>query len=193
MKRSEWIEAVALMRLNWPHVAVDEKVAEKWYTDLKHLPGEQVKVAIETLYRDGREFPPNGAQILGRITELGRDEIDHGEAWRLATRAALKADPKEAARWLEERSPAAAEAVRRISGPYLSYPTKEEATVRAQFRDIYHNIVKAQRRDDLYAGLPGAGLRGLERGPRKLGDALGRALPQQPKALEPPAESEAAA
>jgi hypothetical protein len=179
MQRSEWIEALALMRVNWPHVALDEQVAAKWFRDLERHPGDQVKVAIEALYRDGREFPPNGAQILAKLFELGRDEIDHGEAWKLAKQAAIKADPKEASAWLEEQSPLAAEAVRRISGAQLSYLNEDEATVRAQFRDIFKNLVEGQRRDDAYAGLPSAGLRGLERGPRQLGDALKRALPER--------------
>jgi hypothetical protein len=177
MKRSEWIEAVALMRLNWPHAKVEKPVAEKWFADLQHLSAEQVMVAIEALYRDGREFPPNAAQILGKIIDLSRDQIDHGEAWKLAKRAAIKADPKEAAAWLREQSPEAAEAVQRLCGSQLAYRHEDEPTVRAQFRDIFNNLVQAQRRDDAYAGLPSAGLRGLERGPRRLGDALKRALP----------------
>jgi hypothetical protein len=177
MERSEWIEAVALMRLNWPHSRVDDAVVAKWYSDLQHLPAEQVKVAIEALYRDGREFPPNGAQILGKIIELGRDDLGVGEAWRLAHRAARIADPAKAEAWLKEQSPAAAEAVRQISGPYLAYQLDDESTVRAQFRDIYNNVLRGQRRDDAYAGLPSAGLRGLERGPRRIGEALKRALP----------------
>jgi hypothetical protein len=185
MTKAEWIETLALMRLNWPHVAgTDEAVAEKWFCDLQHLPGEQVKVAVETMYRDGREFPPNAAQILGRIVELGRDELSAGEAWRLAHQAARIADPKTAEAWLIERSPAAAEAVRQISGAYLSYRNDDEPIVRAQFRDIFNNVVAGQRRDDLYAGLPTAGLRGLESGPRKLGAVLKRALPKPPPAIE---------
>lgn len=179
MQRSEWIEAVALMRLNWPHAQIDDAVIAKWYSDLAHLPGEQVKVAIEALYRDGREFPPNGAQILGKIIELGRQDLSVGEAWRLANKAALKADAAEAELWLKDRSPAAAEAVRQISGPYLTYLKEDEPTVRAQFRDIYRNIISAQVRDDRYAGLPSAGLRSLEHRPKRIGDALARALPER--------------
>lgn len=179
MKRSEWIEAVALMRVNWPHARIDDPSIAKWYADLEHLPAEQVTVAVEAIYRDGREFPPNGAQILAKVADLARPTIDHGEAWRLAKKAALKADPAEAEEWLREQSPEAAEAVRRISGPQLSYLNEDEPTVRAQFRDIFRNIVEAQKRDDRYAGLPSAGLRGLEGGPRKLGDALQRALPER--------------
>jgi hypothetical protein len=177
VKRSEWIEALGLMRLNWPHAAIDDRVAEKWFGDLAHLGAEQVKVAIEALYRDGREFPPNGAQILAKIIELGRDDLSVGEAWRLAHKAARIADPDKAEAWLKEQSPATAESVRQISGPYLAYQLDDEPTVRAQFRDIYNNVIRGQKRDDAYAGLPSAGLRGLERGPKRIGDVLKRALP----------------
>lgn len=176
MTRSDWIRHVQRMKLNWPHITVPDGTIGKWFHDLKHLPSEQVGVAIEALYRDGREFPPNGAQILAKVSELGRHDADWGEAWKLAKRAALKSNPQE---WLEERSPAAAEAVRRLCGPHLTYQLDEEGTVRAQFRQIYENVVGARRRDDAYAGLPNAGLRGLQRGPRKLGEALTRALPKE--------------
>lgn len=184
MQRSEWIEAVALMRLNWPQSRIDDTVIAKWYSDLEHLPGGQVKVAIEALYRDGREFPPNGAQILGKVIELDREDMSAGEAWRLAHKAALKADAGEAERWLKERSPAAAEAVRQISGPFLSYMKADEPIVRAQFRDIYDRIIEGEKRDDRYAGLPSAGLRSLERRPKRIADALMRALPQPGESTE---------
>jgi hypothetical protein len=175
----EWLEAVALMRLNWPHSKLADQVVAKYFTDLEHLPGEQVKVAIEALYRDGREFPPNGAQILGKVVELSDPQaaVDHGEAWQLAKRASLMTDEK-GPPWLRESCPAAAEAVQRLcGGSTLTFMLDDEPTVRAQFRDIYNNLLRAQRRDALYTGLPSAGLRGLERGPQRIGDVLKRALP----------------
>lgn len=178
MTRAEWARAMQRIRANWPHARIAKATMAKWFSDLSHLPGEQVTVAIEALYRDGREFPPNGAQILAKVSELGRDELDHGAAWTLAKRAALKADPKEAQEWLRERSPAAAEAVQRFSGGVLSYQLDEESTVRAQFREVFKAVVAERKRDDAYAGLPHAGLRGLQRGPRKLSEALQRALPK---------------
>jgi hypothetical protein len=178
---SEWTEVLALMRLNWPNAKFPPRESrEKWYADLKHLPAQQVKVAVEAMYRDGREFPPNGAQILAKVTELARDDISHGRAWELAKRAALKADPKLAAEWLRERSPEAQAAVEQLcSAPQLTYQLGDESTVRAQFRDVFKSVLATQKRDDLYAGLPSAGLRGLERGPQKLGSALKRALPER--------------
>lgn len=180
MRKSEWIESLALMRLNWPHVGVDEKVAGKWFTDLQHLPGEQVKVAIEALYRDGREFPPNGAQILAKVSELGRDDLDHGKAWELMNKALLKHGVSDWAAFYECLPPTVSEAARRMRFEMNNgYLKADESTVRAQFRDIYKNVVAERKRDDAYAGLPDAGLRGLERGPRKLSEALKRALPEQ--------------
>jgi hypothetical protein len=179
MQRSEWIEAVALMRLNWPHSRIDDAVIAKYFTDLQHLPAEQVKVAIEALYRDGREFPPNGAQILGKVVELSDPQaaIDHGEAWQLAKRASHMSG-ETGPEWLREKCPAAAEAVQRLcGGSTLTFMVDDEPTVRAQFRDIYNNLLRAQKRDALYAGLPSAGLRSLEGKPHRIADALKRALP----------------
>jgi hypothetical protein len=180
MKPYEWLEAVALMRLNWPHASIADEVVAKWFTDVQEIEGDQVKVAIEALYRDGREFPPNGAQIRDKVITLSdpQGEIEHGEAWNLAKKASLKGDEKAAYEWLEEQCPAAALTVRRLCGGItLTYQVDDEPTVRAQFRDIYRGILAARRRDARYAGLPTAGLRVLERGPRRIGDVLKRALP----------------
>jgi hypothetical protein len=182
VKPSEWIEAVELMRLNWPHSRIDDAVIAKWYSDLEQIPGDQVKVAIEALYRDGREFPPNGAQIRDKVIALSDPfaEIEHGEAWNLAKKAALKADEKAGYEWLKEQCPAAALTVRHLCGGLtLTYMLDDESTVRAQFRDIYRGILNTRRRDARYAGLPIAGLRALERGPRKISEALQRALPER--------------
>jgi hypothetical protein len=190
VKRSEWIEVLAVIRVDWPHAAATaDAVAAKWFRDLEHLPGDQVKVAVEALYRDGREFPPNGAQILGKVVELSdpQAEIDHGEAWQFAKRASLMSDEKGVS-WLRENCPAAAEAVQRLCGSStLTFMVDDEPTVRAQFRDIYNNLLRARKRDALYAGLPSAGLRSLERGPKKIGDVLQRAL-AAPAGGIPPAD-----
>jgi hypothetical protein len=178
MTRAEWYKLATELQARWPNREIPEESAEIWFEDVCDFPAEQVRVAIATLYRDGLEWCPNGAQIRAKLSDLSRDEISHGEAWALAKRAALKADPEAARAWLTERSPAAAEAVQHLcGGSVLTYQLDDEPTVRAQFRDCYRNVVAARKRDDAYAGLPSAGLRGLQRGPRKLGDALARALP----------------
>jgi len=182
--RPEWIEVVQVMRVNWPHATIPKESIAKWYEDVKHLPGEQVRVAAEVIYREGREFPPNGALLVAKVSELSRDDPDHGEAWRLVREAlwkhAIHYEPRAFYAYLNERSPAVAEAARRYGfeaqGGYL---VAEEGTVRAQFREIYKAVCRERKHDDAYAGLPSAGLRGLEKGPRRLESALARALPER--------------
>jgi len=169
MTRSEWIGVVRQMDANWPHSKIPEMSIAKWFDDCKHLPAEQVGVAVETAYRDGEKFPPNGAQILARVSELGRDDPDHGEAWLLLNKALMKHGVTDWPAFYECLPPSVSVAARRMrfetQGGYLK---AEESTVRAQFREMYKNVLTERRRDDAYAGLPDAGLRGLDRAPKKI-------------------------
>lgn len=171
MNGVEWIEIVKRIDANWPHVTTPESAIAKWYDDLHHLPAEQVAVAVEASYRDGREFPPNGAQILAKVSELGRHDPDHGKAWELVNKALWKHVPDWTGFYedLTEQAPAVAEAARRYGfETQAGYLNVEEGTVRAQFREIYKAVCRERRRDDAYAGLPSAGLRALDRNPKKL-------------------------
>lgn len=184
MTDQEWSGIIAVLTANWPHHLPPQSALAKWRRDVDHLPAEQVLTAVEALYRDGREFPPNGAQILAKVSELGRDDPDHGEAWRLVYDALAKHVPNWQA-FYAALPPAVAEAARRFGfESQAGFLKSEEATVRAQFRNIYKAVCEERRRDDGYAGLPSAGLRGLERGPRQLGEALKRALPEQTQTEE---------
>lgn len=183
MTEAEWMEVAVEMQARWPQREIPEESIAIWFGDLSHLPADQVRGAVLALYADGREWCPNGGQILAKHSELRRDDPDYGEAWKLARKASRKADEKVGMAWLEERSPAAAETVRRMCGGYLQYNLDEEGTARAQFRQIFENVVAERARDDAYPGIPDAGLRGLERGPRKLGEALRRALPEPDRRL----------
>lgn len=180
MTKAEWYTLATELQARWPNREIPEESVEIWFDDLAEFSQGQVRAAILTLYRDGREWCPTGAQIRARISELSRDEINHGEAWRLAKKAAIKGDAQAAFEWLREQSPAAAEAVKQMCGLQLTYLHENESTVRAQFRDIFNSVIATRKRDDVYAGLPSAGLRGLERGPRQIGAALKRALPSPP-------------
>jgi hypothetical protein len=178
MSRSDWYKLATELQARWPNREIPEESIEIWFGDVSHLPADQVRAGILALYRDGREWCPNGAQILTKVSELDRDEVDHGKAWELMNKALLKHGVSDWIAFYECLPPAVSEAARRMrfemQGGYLK---AEESTIRAQFRDIYKNVVAERKRDDAYAGLPSAGLRGLERGPRQLGSALKRALP----------------
>lgn len=176
MTRDEWDKIVAFLASTWPHSPPEEGTIEIAFTELADLPAEQVLTAVRTFNRDGERFPPTSGQIRSRMTALLVDYLDYGEAWSLAKRAALKADPRIAAAWLGAQSPEALAAVRDLMGgkSVLEYNVGDEATVRAQFRDIYRAACVRARREVEYQGLPSANLPALERGtgPRKLDPAL---------------------
>ena len=181
MTRAEWLKLAVELQARWPNRELTDESLAIWFEDLSHLPAEQVRTGILALYRDGREWCPNGAQILAKVSELGRDDPDHGEAWRMVNEALWKHAPYNWTAfyaYLAERSPAVAEAARRYGFETQNgYLKSEEGTVRAQFREIFKAVCRERQHDSAYVGLPNAGLRGLEREPRKLGEALQRALP----------------
>ena len=179
MTRDQAIELVQEMRARWPHSEIPDAALAVLFHDLRHVDAGQARVAMLALYREGREFAPNGAQILAKLSELDRDDPDHGEAWGLVHQANLKwglhreHGQDRALAWLEQRSPAVAEAVRRFGPDALAtYNTADEGTVRAQFRDIYKAVVRERAHDAAYQGLPDVPLRRLQRLPRPLGEVV---------------------
>ena len=171
MTKQEWVGVVQRIRANWPHAGVPDVSIAKWYDDLSELTVEEVTGAVEGFYRDGREFPPNSGQIIAR---LGADP-DYSEAWRMAhsligTCSPLH-EPIAFIAALEKRSPAAAEAVRRM-GPreFGSYNLSAEPTVRAQFRGIYEAVCRDRRRTRISPALN----RGSE--PRSIGEIAKRVV-----------------
>lgn len=177
MTELEWAKVAVELQARWPNRPLTDESLAIWFEDLKHLPVEQVRAAIIALYRDGREWCPNGAQILGRVSELARDDPSYGEAWRLVNKALMKHGVYHWPAFYEALPAPVAEAARRMNfetqGGYLK---AEESTVRAQFRDIYNAVLSERKRDDAYAGIPDAGLRGLTRGPVRVGEVLSRAV-----------------
>jgi hypothetical protein len=73
---TDWLTIEARITANWPHQLPPKVALAKWKTDLADLRREQVETAVEALYRDGREFPPNGGQIRAKVVELTIDAPD---------------------------------------------------------------------------------------------------------------------
>lgn len=159
MTRSEWNKTVAILAANWPHQIPPDQALDKWFFDLEDQHVEHVLAAIESFNRDGKEFPPNGGQILARIRQLANPEVDHGEAWRLLNQATAKFGGRrgdEALEWIEAQSPAAAEAVRCLGfRDYCMSNVEDQATWRAQYRDIFRNVSERKRREDLHPQIEG--------------------------------------
>lgn len=166
MTEAEWWRIAAEIQARWPQREIEDETLRLWFADLEAFPAEQVQAAMLAFYVEGREWAPNSGQLVKKIAELDDDEGDFGEAWALVKRANLK-DPAEGMPWLEERSPAAAEAVRRLGSGnrhcLMTYQLADEPTVRAQFRDIYKGVQRDRLQGRLYKSLPsGTGLRRLE-------------------------------
>lgn len=59
----------------WPHSEVNKA---RMIKDLADVEFDHAIIAVETLYRDGREHAPSGAQIRGRVADLAIDAPDWG-------------------------------------------------------------------------------------------------------------------
>lgn len=171
MNEREWSGVVAVMTANWPHQLPPKESLAKWGRDLAEFPADQVLTTVEVLYREGREFPPNGAQIRAKLVDLASDELDWSEAWELVREAGRKfglgGRCPEALEWIEQQSLPTAIAAKRMGvREVTAYTIENESTARAQFRDTYREVVHRKRAGELYAGLPSAGLARLEGGER---------------------------
>lgn len=166
MTRSEWLKIVAVLQARWPHQAIPAKTAELWFADLEEFPAGQVDAAATALYRDGREFPPNGAMIRNKLIELQRSERDWSKAYSLAIEAAQKHGGAHygGLEWLREQDVLAAETVLRYGWQDFCYSDAPDGTRRAQFRDIYNEVRGSAERHDRYRGIPSGGLEALEAG-----------------------------
>jgi hypothetical protein len=168
MTDQEWGGVVAVLTANWPHSLPPEMALRKWRSDVDDLDGQSVLAAVEALYRDGREFPPNGAQIRNKVRELEEGEpADWSAGYHLATH--LSGAPREAKfwlhgdgspnhaalEWLTEQDSIAAMTVKRLGlhawGERL---IADEGMWRANFRDIYRDIAASADRERRYEGLP---------------------------------------
>lgn len=175
MKRSEWAKQVAKLQARWPRQPVSPESAAIWFEDLMEFPAEQVEAAIVALYRDGREWAPNGAQIRLKVLELGQPAHDWGKAYKLAMDAAGPGGGAASGlAWLRERDPLAAEAASRFPWDAFCMETNDMAR-RAQFRDIFLEVAESAERHDRYRGIEPAGLKVLEQAndqPARFGDLV---------------------
>jgi hypothetical protein len=175
MTRPEWNRVVELLTRNWPHQLQPDAALEKYRTDLDGFPVEQVLAAIETWYRDGREWPPTGGQVLGRLADLTVDAPPFYAALRLIRetsrirgRAMEDASQRQGFRIvdgpyevLERDSPFVCAFVAALGG--FSRAEVRDGFDEARLRGKYEDCLEEARRSLVYGGIEGAGLPGLER------------------------------
>jgi len=69
MNSKDWTDICQFVDEHWTKGWPPEHQVT-WYTDLKTFDSSDVWAAIHKLYEEGRDFPPNGSQLLARcITE----------------------------------------------------------------------------------------------------------------------------
>ena len=179
MTEQEWLQQLAILCLRWPQSAdkINDQVADLWFLDLSEFEAEQVEAAITAIYRDGREFAPNGAQIRNKLLELRLD----GDAWTRAYALAMEAATHHGGAeyggltWLRAQDHLAARTAECYGWRDFCLSDAPDTSRRAQFRDFFKEISESALRHERYRGLPSAGLRVIENAnsePRKLGEIV---------------------
>jgi hypothetical protein len=178
MTPDEWIEIVRRIQANWPQQTIPRVSLAKWYDDLKALPADTVAAAVESLYRQGREWPPNGAQILAEIADQTLDAPEFGAAWQMIHRAIQSygsANHAKVVAALQAKHPAVAELAAQVNVRDIGLADAGDTTLHAQARERYTSIVRAHRRTLTHHGLPSASapqLRVHQSAPRPIGDVM---------------------
>lgn len=176
MNADEWDVLTVEILAYWPNKEIPEKSFELWFRDLSEFEAEQVEAAVIALYRDGREWAPNGAQIRNKLIEL-RVPGGWAQAYELAMEAARSHGGFEygGLTWLRGQDELAARAVETYGWEdFCRSESTADGTRRAQFRDIFTEISGSAQRHERYRGLPSGGLKVIEQAnaPRKLGDVI---------------------
>lgn len=176
MTADEWDEITVEILGRWPNREIPEQSFELWFTDLSEFDGEQVLAAVIALYRDGREWAPNGAQIRNKLIEL-RAPGGWAQAYELAMEAARSHGGFEygGLSWLREKDELAARTAEAYGWrDFCRSETTADGTRRAQFRDMWTELAASAERHDRYRGLPSAGLKVIERAnePRRIGEMV---------------------
>jgi len=180
MKDEDWAVVVGCLAGFWPHQLVPEESLILWRQTLDDLVGEQVKAGIESLYRTGREYPPNGAQIRLEVLRLSMDAPEWSEVWSTICngigRFSMERQVEMRAE-MEALSPLCVVLFDRIDWREFRFSEDPMTVKEAQVRGKWEGLVADQTRQGALQGLPSAGLAELERvntAPRRL--AMDRTL-----------------
>ena len=178
MSKREWIEAAKRLAVNWPNQQAPANSLAKWYDDLADLPAAHVTAAVESLYRAGREFCPNGAQIRAEVVRQTLDVPEWGAVW-FALCGAVSRYPfdaqSEANEWLATEHLLVGKLARQIDWREFRFSEDSMTTKEAQTREKWKALVARTHHEGTLTGIASGGLAELERvnqGPRLIGEAM---------------------
>lgn len=185
---SEWLEIAAVIRDRWPHSPLPDSSLEQWGVDVADLPAEQVAAAVEVLYREGREFAPNGGQIRAKVAELMLAVPEFSFVVARLRSLNTKADARSTfpdgdeivehprADALLREHPLIREFVRAVGWGQIEGGLGG-GSEEARLREKWQQFLSRARREVLLRGIPASGLRELRRiesgQTKRLGDVVG--------------------
>lgn len=187
MTRAEWNNICAGMVAKWPHADLPKSTQAQFFSDLQHLPGDHVAAGVEALYRDGRDFPPNGAQILAKVAELALDAPDWAVAFRELEQCVAAGmggpydrpefDAQAIERILRAAAPMVGAFVDTIGKRQVYAAFAEGGGGEARLREKWLAFIRRAHRERTLGTLPPvdlATINRINRGPRHIGPALER-------------------
>lgn len=181
MNRTEWGAICGTLEACWPQRPIRDDAAALWYGDLNDLSAETVNAAVLALYRAGREFMPNGAQIRAEVAGQTVGSLPFREAWNLlldGIRAKGSHNPAAVVAYIHDRNPVVAVWAAQADIRGVGMSTEGDTTVYAQCRQHYENVMAREQRRITHGGLPSATVPELAPGstssqPKPAGAAIG--------------------
>lgn len=174
MSPQEWREIAKRVIAKWPHQPPPPASLAESFNALSDLDAGQVMAAVESFYRDGREWPPTGGMLRQRVVELQLDAPEWAEALKWLKRYAQTGtiNPAYGSREIYRAKGAGvlaamparvAEFVEALGDRQLWEASEQDGGGEARLREKWLAHSRRQQREGALAGLPDSGLATLER------------------------------
>ena len=158
MTRTELRAVLERVEAHWPMRPVTDTTSLVWWEELADMPGEAVMLAVRSIARGGREFPPSPGTVLAEIAKATTDLPDFDQAWSEILHTVRVAGTRDVPRFLERLSHPVVRALAESVG-VRELGMADESTLptwHAQARDRYAMIAARARRQVTHASLPPA-------------------------------------
>lgn len=170
-EREFFAEVAPRLRSYWPHSQLSDETLQLGYWEHLHdLPVEQVRAAVDVLYREGREHIPSGGLIVKRLAQFAADAPEWFEVVRevravmsYPSRRLVGGEPVDEREWRLQRSPAAVrEFVERVGWDVLERFDPDDTTSEAQLREKFAGFTRKRVAERALVGLPAADVAALQ-------------------------------